>query len=217
MAKHTKTNGDDALEAAKMRRAEELEQLRATDPDFNDIVPADWVQRETGYPPYLVMAQGMKFRATVCRRDESDEFVDRVTGEVRTFVRYHMKLTAPAALACRRGPNDERGEEIPVQAGQIFTIGEYATLAQELNGLMGLEVAILCRRKTNTIDRDTGEPRSRYDFDAFVSPATERMLMSENAEDQKYLRDAYREARRLSLTNTFLIKTPERIATAVTA
>lgn len=214
MAKHSKSDGDDALAKAKARRAEEIEQLRTTDPDFNDIVPQGWVARETGFPPYLQMGVGVMFRCQVMYRDDRDEFVDAETGEVRPFVRFHLKLLAPAQLECRRGPADERGEVIPIQSGQIFTIGEYAQLAGELNALAGLEVAIVCRKSTAFKDRKSGDPRKRFDFDAFVSPETERMLVSEQAEDQKLLRDAHREARRLALTNTFLVKPVERVAAA---
>ncbi len=213
MAKHSKSDGDSALAEAKARRTEEIEQLRQNDPSFNDIVPAGWVSRETGYPPYLKMLPGTMFRAQVLDRDDSDEFVDQETGEVRPFVRYHLKLLAPTALECRRGPADERGEIIPVAAGQIFTIGEYTSLERELRALMGLEVAIVCNNKRGFKDRKSGEPRSRFEFEAYVSEATERMLTSEQAEDQKYLRDAYREARRLALTNTFRVK-PAALITA---
>lgn len=201
--KHTKTDGDDILRLAKERRAEEIERMRAADPMLADIVPADWVARETGFPPYLPMRAGLAFRVQILDRDDTDEFIDRDTGEVRPFVRYHLKLIAPMGLECRRGPNDERGEVVPVLAGQIFTIGEFKTLEREMKALMGLEAALICRKETKFKDRQTDEPRTRYDFDLMVSQETERMLVSENSQDQAFLRDAYRQARRLALTNKF--------------
>jgi hypothetical protein len=192
MAKHTRTDGDAALDEAKTRRAAELEVLRANDPELASIIPQGWVRRETGFPPYLQMFVGAKMRVEVMMRDERDG----------TFPRYHLKLVAPDAIECRRGPADERGEPIAVRAGAIFTIGAYAALEPELNALMGLECGILCRKSRNLKDDPvTGEPRTLFEFDTYVSPETERMLLSERDEDRKYLKEAYRSARQLAIKN----------------
>lgn len=227
--KHKETDGDAALAAAreakpkspaqlalaeaKQRRAEEIARYRL-DPTFNEIVPEGWVERTTGFPPWLPMSVGMMFRAEICYRDDRDEFVDRQTGEIRPFVRYHMRLTAPAMLVCRRGPNDERGEEIAVQAGQIFTMGEYASLESEFQALMGLEVAVVCQKERKFEDRDSGDPRKQFLFDLFTSPETDRMLVSQGKEDREKLREAYRRARQAALLNRFIIPVAPALAPA---
>lgn len=207
MAKHTEKNGDPALAEAKARRAAEIADLRKTNALFDEIVPAGWVERATGFPPYLIMGEGVGFRAEVCLKDNRDEFIDRLTGEVRVFTRYHLRLIAPSKLECRRGPNDERGEAVPVQAGQIFTIGSYIQLEQELDGLMGLECAVYCTKAVPFQDRQTGEPRKRFDFSLFTSPETDRLLLSEVKEDREKLREAFRQARQRALLNQYLVPT----------
>jgi hypothetical protein len=208
-SKHTRTDGDSALEEAKARRAGEVEKLRADDPELAAIIPEGWIRRETGFPPYFRMFVGAKMRVQVMLRDERDG----------TFPRYHLKLVAPAAIECRRGPSDERGEPIAVRAGAIFTIGAYASLEPELNSLMGLECGILCRKSRNlTPDKDTGEPRTLFEFDTFVHPEVERQLLSEAEEDRKMLKDAWRGARQLAMQNIAdLMTTPKSKKQAVAA
>lgn len=214
MAKHSKTNGDPALQEAKERRAKEIESLRASDPMFAEIVPETWVARELGFPPYLVVKPGVMFRGTLCERDDTDEYEDPDTGEVRPFVRWHVRLIAPVQLECKRGPNDERGESIVVQAGQIFTMSDYRQLSREFLSLLGLDIALVCRKETKFKDRRNGEPRVRYDFDCFTSPEDDRMLMEESEENRLKLREAYKRARLAAAQNRFLIPLEESRAKA---
>ena len=65
---------------------------------------------------------------------------------------------------------------------------------------------MICRKSVNFKDRRTGEPRKRFEFDTFVSPETEAMLQSDQAEIQASLRQAYKEARMLAMQNQFLFK-----------
>lgn len=218
MAKHKQTDGDSVLEAAKARRAEEVAALRDTDPMFADVVPADWQARDLGFPPYLKMEPGKMFRGVILRRDDRDEFVDQDTGEVRPFVRYHIQLTAPAQLECRRGPADERGEPVVVQAGQIFTIGDYKQLQDEMRALAGLEMALVCRKKGSFKDRRSGDPRTLLHFQSYISPEVARMLISEADADREALRTAYREARLKAARNSFLFQSePAKEAAEVAA
>ncbi len=201
MAKHTQVDGDRALQEAKDKRAKEVETLRMNDPAFAEVIPAEWVKRDTAFPPYLQMYVGCVLRVVPTWRDER-QIIETKNGD-RKFVRYHLQLKAPVeGIECRRGPADERGEPVPVRAGQTFSIGAYAGLEQELNALMGLEVGILCKKERPLKDDpDTGEPRKFFEFETFVSPETERMLLSESVEDQGKLRNAYREARQLAREN----------------
>lgn len=200
--KHTRTNGDLALEEAKQKRREEVERLRASDTTLNEVIPENWVKRDTAFPPYLQMFVGATVRAVPLWRDER-QVIETKSGARRTFVRYHLQLVAPAkGIECRRGPTDDRGTPVAVYPGQVFSIGAYASLEPEMNALMGLEMAFLCKaERPLEPDPETGDPRKFFEFETFVAPETEELLKSESEGDRERLRAAYREARQLAREN----------------
>ncbi len=197
---HRTTDGDAVLAAAKEKRAKEIEEIRAAEVNSDEIIPESWVKRDTSFPPYLQMYVGATFRVRPIWRDER-QIIETRQGD-RPFVRYHLELKAPKAVECRRGPTDERGTPVAVYTDQVFSIGAFAGLEQELNALMGLEVAIQCvSERPLKDDPETGMPRKFFEFETYVSPDTARMLKSESVEDQAKLRDAYRAARQAARAN----------------
>ena len=199
--KHTTTDGDAVLQAAKDRREKELEEIRALEADNEEVIPAAWVKRDTAFPPYAQFYIGMQIRCRPIWRDERQKITLR-DGTERQFVRYHLELLAPKGIECRRGPTDERGTPVAVRQGQIFSVGAVVGLENEFNALMGLEMAFQCvGERPLKDDPDTGEPRKMYDFETFVSPDLEKQLVSENKQDQERLRAAYRQARQMAREN----------------
>lgn len=199
--KHTITDGDAVLQAAKERREKEIEEIRAAEVDAEEVIPASWVKRDTAFPPYLQFYVGMQVRCRPIWRDERQVITLR-DGTERKFVRYHLELLAPKAIECRRGPVDERGTPVAVRKGQVFSVGAVVGLENEFNALIGLDMGFQCiGERPLKDDPDTGEPRKMYDFETFISPDLERQLVSENKEDQERLRVAYRSARQMAREN----------------
>lgn len=172
-------HSDISPEEAAARMAEQMP---------GNIIPADWVEEHTGFPPYLRMEVGKAFRGTILLRDERDP----------SFPRYHVQ--SAVKLDCQTGPVDN-GEIITILPGEIFTISTYAALP--LERYFGFEVAVLCKssRKLPPNEASEGKPRDLFEFKLMVSPNDSKLLASRRKEDQLYLKEAHERARKLALDN----------------
>jgi hypothetical protein len=132
-----------------------------------------WEQVETGFPPYWKPAVGECIVARVCVLDSRDE----------NFVRYVLQATK-ASITCARGPTDG-AEEVIVQPGEFFTMGEYASL--DLARFFDVEVFIKVTgtRKLPGNDASNGVPRKLFDFQVLCSPEDKKKLNAMRADEMK--------------------------------
>jgi hypothetical protein len=132
-----------------------------------------WEQVETGFPPYWKPTVGECIVARVCVLDSRDE----------KFVRYVLQATK-AAIPCARGPVDG-AEEVVVQPGEFFTMGEYASL--DLSRFFDMEVFIKVTgtRKLAGNEDSNGVPRKLFDFKVMCSPADKARLNAMRADEMK--------------------------------
>lgn len=135
----------------------------------------DWEKVETGFPPYWKPEVGKIIVAKVCAVDARQE----------NFVRYIMQATK-LAVPCARGPVDG-AEEVTVQPGEFFTMGEYASL--DLTRFFDMEIFIKVTgtRKLAPNEQSHGVPRKLFDFDVRCSPEDKKRLNAMRAEEMKLL------------------------------
>lgn len=163
MSTKSKTAATDPVEVISEYERSILEQV------------ASWEKVETGFPPYWKPEIGKLIVAKVCAIDTRQE----------NFVRYVMQATK-SAIPCARGPVDG-AEEVIVQPGEFFTMGEYASL--DLTRFFDIEVFIKVtgsRKLPGNVDSN-GVPRKLFEFDVRCSPEDKKRLNAMQAEEMKLL------------------------------
>lgn len=132
-----------------------------------------WEKVETGFAPYYKPVVGEGFFAKVCVLDARDP----------KFVRYVLQCTK-MPIKCARGPVDG-AEEVIVNPGDFFTLGEYASL--ELAEFFDIEVAILCKsqRKLPGNEESNGVVRKMFEFEVKCSPEDNKKLKARKAEEMQ--------------------------------
>lgn len=135
----------------------------------------DWEQVETGFPPYWKPAVGQCIVARVCTLDARNE----------EFVRYVLQATK-ISIPCARGPVDG-AEEVSVNPGEFFTMGEYASL--DLSRFFDIEVFIKVTgiRKLPGNKESNGVPREMFEFEVRCSKEDKAKLNAMRQEDMKLL------------------------------
>ena len=136
---------------------------------------SDWEQVETGFPPYWKPAEGQCIVARVCTLDARNE----------GFVRYVLQATK-IQIPCARGPVDG-AEEVTVNPGEFFTMGEYASL--DLSRFFDIEVFIkvIGTRKLPGNKESNGVPRNMFEFEVRCSKEDKAKLNAMRQEDMKLL------------------------------
>lgn len=206
VAKHTKTDGDQALaersaneRAAELSVGADLEGNPAYQSDIaallSDLaVPQGYVETDIGFPPYWKADIARGFRGVILMRDERDP----------NFVRYHIENTGPKALECQKGPVDD-GVVSDVKTGQIFTISAFGGLP--LDRFFGLEVVVICTgsRKLPGNEKSKNVPRDLWEWKVLVAEDVEELLRSKRKEDMAHLRQIQAEAKRKALAEVATI------------
>jgi hypothetical protein len=135
----------------------------------------DWESVDTGFPPYWKPRMGECIVARVCTLDARNE----------NFIRYVMQATK-VAIPCARGPVDG-AEEVVVNPGEFFTMGEYASL--DLTRFFDIEVFIKVtgERKLPGNADSNGVPRRLFEFDVRCSKEDHLKLKKMRDDDMKLL------------------------------
>lgn len=136
---------------------------------------SNWEKVETGFPPYWKPEIGKVIIARVCAVDARQE----------GFVRYVFQATR-AAITCARGPVDG-AEEVIVEPGAFFTMGEYASLDLTQFFDMEIYIKVTGSRKLPGNADSNGVPRKLFEFDVRCCPEDKKRLNAMRADEMKLL------------------------------
>lgn len=163
MTQNTKTETVQAADTMSDAEREILAQLGA------------WEKVETGFVPYWKPEVGRILVARVCALDTRQE----------GFTRIVLQATR-LPVTCARGPVDG-GEEVIVQPGDFFSMGEYASL--DMSKFFDIEVFIKVTgtRKLPGNEASNGVPRKLFEFDVRCSPEDKKRLNADRAEEMKMM------------------------------
>ncbi len=129
-------------------------------PDFEN-----WESEKLGdFPPYFEPDEGKMFYAKIVGVDYADPEFHRIICQ------------AEADVECLRGPKGEQ-EEVTVKKGELFTISEYAIIANQVGFLIMLQSAIVLKVVSKEQSR-TNPKNSYWTFELKVSPNDKKRLQA---------------------------------------